>query len=475
MTDNVNGPQVPEWVKDAIFYQIFPDRFANGDPNNDPENVAPWGSEPTHYNHMGGDLQGIIDRLDYLLDLGINAIYLNPIFWASSNHKYDPYDYRRIDPRFGTLATFTRLLEMAHRNGVKIVLDGVFNHCGRGFFPFFDVMENRQYSAYSNWFYVKEYPLDAYNNHKYQAWQDSRKMPKINILYPPARKYLLDVARYWTEQGIDGWRLDAAADIEDHGFWKELRYVVRSVNPEAYLLGEIWRDGASWLQGDEFDGTMNFRLRELILDFFVRHTKRAQDFAYRLDSLLASCPWSANMVMYNLLGCHDTPRFLTEAGGDVGKVKLAAFFQFVYPGTPAIYYGDEIGLMGGEDPDNRRAMLWDEAKWNKDLRRFFQNLVRVRKEVRPLRRGDWQCIFADEAANTCAFARRVPTDRSEVAIVLINNGSNEATMVISPQRGSLPHATRYLEKLSHQYVHCASNGSIIYKLRAQQGAVLIPA
>ncbi|HEY5271183.1 MAG TPA: alpha-amylase family glycosyl hydrolase, partial [Anaerolineales bacterium] len=216
----------PYWVQDAIFYQIFPDRFANGDPTNDPPNLQKWGSTPTVWGFQGGDLRGIIQHFDYLLDLGITAIYLNPIFAATSTHRYNTSDYYQIDPKLGTLADFRALLDTAHRNDVRLVLDGVFNHVGRGFFAFVDVLENGENSPYKGWFHIKDFPLDAYDGgqpENYLGWWNHKDLPKLNTSNKQVRKYIFDVARYWIEQGIDGWRLDVPNEIDDDGFWAEFR------------------------------------------------------------------------------------------------------------------------------------------------------------------------------------------------------------------------------------------------------------
>ena len=278
----------PEWARHAVFYQIFPDRFANGDPANDPENTQPWGTPPSTHNFMGGDLQGIVDRLDYLAELGIGALYLNPIFQATSNHKYNTFDYLRIDPHFGDLATFHRLIAAAHGRGIRVVLDGVFNHCGRGFYAFHDVMENGGNSPYLRWFQIDRFPINPYDGERpanYRTWWDFRSLPKFNTGHPPVRRYLLDVARYWIEQGADGWRLDVPNEIADHDFWREFRAVVKAANPEAYIVGEIWNDATPWLDGTQFDAVMNYLFRDLCRDFFARDTLRADAFGAGVDHL----------------------------------------------------------------------------------------------------------------------------------------------------------------------------------------------
>ncbi|HEB65204.1 MAG TPA: alpha-amylase, partial [Chloroflexi bacterium] len=233
----------PAWIQDAVFYQIFPDRFANGEPANDPPNVEPWGAPPTLWGFQGGDLRGVMQRFEYLLDLGVTALYFNPIFLSSSNHRYNTYDYFRIDPKLGTLEDFHALLNLAHRHGVRVLLDGVFNHCGRGFFAFADVLENGEHSPYRGWFHIHRFPVDAFSPGKaqdYEAWWGFKSLPKFNTATQAVREYIFSVARYWLEQGIDGWRLDVPNGIDDDAFWAEFRRIVKRVNPRAALIGEIW-------------------------------------------------------------------------------------------------------------------------------------------------------------------------------------------------------------------------------------------
>lgn len=398
---------VPEWVQDAIFYQIFPDRFANGDRSNDPPNVQPWGAKPTIWGFQGGDLQGIIQKFDYLLDLGINAIYLNPIFQATSNHRYNTTDYYRIDPKLGTMDDFRALLDLAHRNGVRIILDGVFNHCGRGFFAFNDVLENQEHSPYLKWFYIRHFPVDAYSwgdARDYLGWWEMKNLPKFNIHYPPVRRYILDVARYWIEQGIDGWRLDVPNEIDDDSFWAEFRQVVKSVNPEAYLLGEIWTADPRWVGEGHFDGLMNYPVRDALLRLLYAGTLDMPHFAEKVQGLLELYPRQNAYAMYVPLGSHDTERLLTKVGGDRAKAKMAFLFQFVYPGAPAIYYGDEIGLTGGKDPACRGAFPWNPRKWDHQLRNWVKALIALRKRSAALRRGDFLtlCVDVDLACYACA-------------------------------------------------------------------------
>ncbi|HEX7973700.1 MAG TPA: glycoside hydrolase family 13 protein [Anaerolineales bacterium] len=409
----------PYWVQDAIFYQIFPDRFANGDPSNDPPNVQPWGSPPSIWGYQGGDLRGIIEHFDYLLDLGVSAIYLNPIFQSSSTHRYNTTDYFRIDPMLGTLNDFRAILDVAHRNSVRVILDGVFNHTGRGFFAFNDILENQEYSPYRDWFTVQRFPPDAYspgNSDTYLAWWGHKSLPKFNTQNPVVRRYIYSVARYWIEQGADGWRLDVPNEIDDDDFWAEFRQVVKSVNPDAYLLGEIWNVDPRWVGNSHFDGLMDYPLRDALLRWLYAGTYTASEFAARLEDLLHVYPRDNVFAMYLPLGSHDTERLLTKLEGDLNKVKLAFLTQFSLPGAPAIYYGDEIGLTGGKDPECRGAFTWDPKQWNNELRSWVKSLVSARKRFACLRRGDYRQVLVDNHRNCYAFARTLGDEQILVAL-----------------------------------------------------------
>jgi len=413
---------VPEWVKDAIFYQIFPDRFANGDSSNDPPNVQHWGAKPTTWGFQGGDFQGIIQHFDYLLDLGINALYLNPIFQASSNHRYNTYDYLKLDPKLGDLQTFHKLLDLAHQHHIHIVIDGVFNHCGRGFFAFQDILENQDHSPYLNWFHIKNFPVDAYSRgdaRDYLAWWNIKSLPKFNTDNPAVRRYLLDVARYWIELGVDGWRLDVPNEIDDDEFWAEFRSVVKSANPEAYILGEIWTVDLRWVGEDHFDGLMNYPVRDAVLRLLQTGTLDIPHFKSKLDSLIQLYPSQNLHAMYVPLGSHDTERLLTKVDGDLSKARLAYLFQFAFPGAPAIYYGDEVGLTGGKDPECRSAFPWDKRKWNTALRSWLKTLITLRKEYAALRRGILRWICSDPVSGCLAFVRQEDKDS---LLVVMNPG-----------------------------------------------------
>ena len=419
----------PYWVQDAIFYHIFPDRFANGDTSNDPPNLQKWGSPPSISGFQGGDLRGILQHLDYLLDLGVNALYLNPIFMASTNHRYNTSDYFQIDPRLGTLSDFHALVDSIHNNDMRIVLDGVFNHCGRGFFAFTDVLENNERSAYKDWFYIKQFPLDAYNGDgeatNYLGWWNHKSLPKLNTGNPKVREYIFRVARYWIEQGADGWRLDVPNEIDDDGFWEEFRAVVKSANRDAYLAGEIWDVNPRWANNSHFDGLLNYPVRDA-LAAFLQGRENALQFGERIENLIRSYPRENLYSMYVPLDSHDTERFLTLLGSDKKKLKLAYLFQMAFPGAPAIYYGDEIGIEGGKDPDSRRAFPWRESNWDQDLRQWVRQLISLRKKNPALRRGEYVRLLAEDGIY--AFGR---TLGDQNILVALNASEKEHRTVVS--------------------------------------------
>lgn len=301
-----------------------------------------------------------------------------------------------------------------------MILDGVFNHSSRGFFAFYDILENQQNSAYKDWFHIKNFPIDAYspgNANSYLAWWGYKSLPKFNIDNSEVRSYLLDIARYWIEQGADGWRLDVPNEIDDDEFWSEFRYTVKSINRDAYLVGEIWTADPRWVGDDHFDGLMNYPVRDAILDWLSGDGLTASGFADRIENLLKLYARENAYAMYVPLGSHDTERLRTCLGENSAKEKLAFTIQFAYPGAPAIYYGDEIGLTGGKDPECRAAFPWNRDVWISDLRTWLQNLISIRKQKAVLRRGNFQRIFIDDHRRCYAFAR---TLGDESILVVLN-------------------------------------------------------
>ncbi len=425
----------PEWVKDAVFYQIFPDRFARSERLTKPANLEGWDVPPTRRGFKGGDFQGMLEHLDYLEDLGITAIYFNPIFQSPANHRYHTHDYFHVDMILGGAQAFRAFLDAAHARGIRVILDAVFNHTGRGFFAFDHILENGPQSPYLDWYTVKEFPLRAFDSRRkpnYECWWNKRELPKLNTDNPRVRAYLYEVAEYWLNQGIDGWRLDVPQEITTPGFWEEFRKRVKAINPEAYIVGEIWRDAVPWLQGNHFDAVMNYGFNRACTGFFggealdrkfrpggfkLRRLD-ARRFGREIDRLLNLYDWEVTLVQYNLLSSHDEPRFLTVVGNDKRRLRLATLFQMTFPGAPSIYYGDEIGMTGGPDPDCRRAFPWSETLWDHDLREDFKRFIALRRAHPALRRGDFITLYAK--GQSYGYARR---DERETFVVLLNAGT----------------------------------------------------
>lgn len=432
----------PTWVKNAVFYQIFPDRFAWSNQVIKPGNFENWDSLPTADGFKGGDLMGVYEKLDYLEDLGITAIYFNPIFKSASNHRYHTYDYYQVDPLLGRDKAFFTLLEEAHKRDIRIVLDGVFNHASRGFFPFNHVMELGKNSPYYDWFNIRCLPLNAYSNKaNYDCWWNLPALPKLNVKNPQVRDYIMGVARYWIEKGIDGWRLDVPFEIDDDEFWEEFRNVVKTANPEAYIVGEIPNEAQRWLNsGKMFDAVMNYQLTHAILAFFggnmtdsklaegmmglhAPQATNANQFAARTTQLLDLYPKEFSYAQMNLLDSHDMPRFLNLVQGDVRRLKLAYLFLMTYPGAPTIYYGDEIGLTGERDPLNRKTFPWDKTKWNQDLHDFVRELITIRHSMPVLRTGSYEPVFTE--GQVIAYLRR---EYEEKVLVVINADDRSQTV-----------------------------------------------
>lgn len=452
---------VPDWVADSVFYQIFPDRFANGNSQTNPPNVQPWGTEPTNIGFQGGDFRGIIQHMDYLLDLGINAIYLNPIFQSTSNHRYNTYDYYKIDPKLGDITEFKEFLDLAHRNNIRVIIDGVFNHCGRGFFAFNDILENENHSAYKDWFHINSYPLDAYSPgeaENYTAWWKFKSLPKFNTDNPDVRKFIYGVAKYWIDLGVDGWRLDVPNEINDDLFWQEFRHVVKSANNEAYLLGEIWTIAPRWVDEQHFDGLMNYPLRDAILQILQSNSTESIHFNRQIDSLLSAYPIQNLNSMYNMLGSHDTERLFTQLACDTKKAKLAVLIQFTFPGSPGIYYGDEIGLQGGRDPDCRKAFPWDQSSWNFELFYWSKTLISLRNRFGAIRRGSFESVFADDHNRKYVFLRKLG---NEQVIAVINSSHNSQQFEIPVTTFGWTESRQVLDLFTNDKINIIDNKLVI--------------
>lgn len=424
--NNIDVFRAPSWVKNTVWYQIFPERFGNGDPSIDPEGALPWGSAPpAKDNFFGGDLEGVIQNIDYLAKLGITGIYFTPIFKAYSNHKYDTIDYMEIDPQFGDKETLKRLIQVCHEHGIKVMLDAVFNHSGFYFPQFQDVLEKGEESRYKDWFHTREFPLVTEPRPNYDTFAFEKAMPKLNTENPKVIEYLLEVGRYWVREfDIDGWRLDVANEV-DHSFWRKFRSEVKAIKPELYILGEIWHDSMPWLQGDQFDSVMNYPFTTNILNLFARNKITVKEFIENMTTVNHMYPKNINEVAFNLVGSHDTPRILTECGGDINKVKQIFTVLLSYIGTPCIYYGDEIGMSGEQDPGCRECMKWNEDDQNKDMFSHVQKLIQLRKEY-PLIANEGELHFIPSDYHESCFAY-TKSNGTTTILVVVNMSSEEAS------------------------------------------------
>jgi cyclomaltodextrinase/neopullulanase len=439
--------ETPDWVKHAVFYQIFPDRFArsHNPPTKLPRvaNWEPWDALPTAQGYKGGDLWGVLEQLDYLQELGITAIYFTPVFQSACNHRYHTHDYYQVDPILGGNAALRSLLDSCHQRSMKVVLDGVFNHCSRGFFFFNDILENGPYSPWIDWFRIEGWPLAPYRGDlpaNYISWWDNRALPVFNHDNTEVQDYLLDIAEYWLNFGIDGWRLDVPNEITTPGFWQAFRQRVKAVNPDAYIVGEIWGDALEWLDGSQFDGVMNylftgptiaFTAGDRVIRKYVEGRSyhpypslSATAYADKIQALLERYPWEVHLSQLNLLASHDTARLLTIAGDDVASVELATLLLLTFPGAPSIYYGDEVGLPGGIDPDSRRSFP-ARSTWNHTLMDYHQSLIALRHAHPVLRIGAYHSLYAQ--GDVYVFARVLETT---AAIVAVNVGTDPVQITI---------------------------------------------
>jgi len=468
-------PAPPAWVRDAVFYQVFPDRFARSSRLVQPGPLEAWDAPPTAHGFKGGDLLGIVGHLDELADLGVTALYLTPVFSSASNHRYHTFDYLAVDPILGGTAALRELVDAVHARGMRIVLDGVFNHVGRGFWPFHHVLENGLASPYVDWFHldrerlVSGRGLNAYPDRAapspgggagegsrggpslerlgYRAWWDIPALPKLNTDHPDVREHLWSVAEHWLRFGVDGWRLDVPTEIDDEAFWQEFRRRCRAVNPDAYLVGEIWDVAPNWVRGDRFDALMNYPLLEAILGFvggpsldtalvashheLSLHVRpsAAAGFAAALTAQAAAYERATVAAQLNLLGSHDMPRLRTLVSGDLAAVRLAVLLQMTLPGAPCVYYGDEIGMEGGNDPDCRRAFPAGEAGRDEALRATFRDLIALRR-AHPALRADRVRVAASLGACVALVrgGRDDPSAGGETLLVVVNAGADPVSI-----------------------------------------------
>ena len=464
---------IPDWVYGGVMYQIFPDRFSNSDDSLNPEGTVEWGLPPTRLDFQGGDLYGVINNLGHIESLGVNIIYLNPIFLSSSTHKYDAWDHFKVDPVLGGDAALKKLIDECHNRNIKVVLDCSLNHVHPRHFAFQDIVENGEKSKYKDWFTVFDYPVrfihrphlysntykvgwdgneEEYKRYldktfketkvpveireddgpivepSFKAWWGVPDMPKVNFENKGARKWALDVTKYWIENfDIDGWRMDVAKEL-DFSFWKDFRDIAQNSKKDVLLISEIFGDTSQWLQGDRFDGTMNYSFRETMTDFFATKRINTKEFSDSLAYLYSMYSFEALSSCQNLLSSHDVKRFLNRCGNNEEGVLGAVFLQATFPGIAGIYYGDEIGLAGADDPFNRAAFPWENKKlWNTKILQYTQELMNIKNSNSIFKYGRFELVQHDE---DIVVFRRILKDESLLCIVN-RDKSNKDINVIS--------------------------------------------
>ncbi|MDE5932949.1 MAG: glycoside hydrolase family 13 protein [Lachnospiraceae bacterium] len=398
---------VPAWAKDAVIYNIFPDSFATGKGYLSGEATEKEFAKETVKGKLGGTIQGIAENVAYLKELGFTAIYINPVFAAGEYHKYDLLDYYHIDPCFGTNEEFRDMVRIYHENDMKVIIDGVFNHCGWKFFAFDDVVKNGENSRYKDWFYRLEFPVIRPDNGEdypgYECFGYERMMPKLNTQNPEVIAYFCDVCQYWLkEYEIDGWRLDVASEIND-AFWESFRLAAKEVNPDAILIGEVWETARHWLDGKKFDSTMNYDFRKHCRRFFAERSIDAYAFDSRVTNMRMRYREQTVYAQLNLLDSHDVSRFLSLCGEDEKRYKLAVLFQMTFPGIPSVFYGDEKGICGIREEEYRAPMRWNTGDEN--LFTFYKKAIALRREHAALRQGAYRTVQAEKGNGLYIYAR----------------------------------------------------------------------
>lgn len=474
----------PVWVRDTVFYQIFPDRFADGEPESNVQDAEfeyhGLQSKAKHWDEpqsqwpqamvefYGGDLPGVKEHLDYLADLGVNAVYFNPVFTAYSNHRYDVVDYENVDPHLGGNDALVSLRHAMAEREMRFILDIVPNHCGMRH-PWFQAALADPYAPSAEYFTFHRHPDE------YESWLGVRSLPKLNYRSGSLRDIIYSgpnsIFRRWLKApySIDGWRVDVANMLARHGrdqleaeVWTGIRQAVKAENPQAYLVGENFFDGSSQLQGDRLDATMNYAGFTNPLLYWLDHFQVNQHaepkhielkIAWPTEALSASwqasrasIPWVIARQQFNLLGSHDTARILHVVGGDAARNRLAAAFLLTYVGVPCIYYGDEIGMTAEDSLGARDPMIWDPTRWDRDLRSFHQTLIRLRRTSPALIEGGFQILLEEE--NTLAFLR--DTDIEQI-LVIGNRGPDErSAQDLFVRDGGIPDGIRFREIFTGQ-------------------------
>ncbi|RHD92746.1 alpha-glycosidase [Agathobacter rectalis] len=422
--------EVPQWAANKVVYQIFPSRFAA----TQPVDKKLWYKAPiTPMDDLHGNLRGIIEHLDYIKDLGIDVVYLTPIFKSNSCHKYDTIDYYQVDPSFGTTEDLKELVQKSHERGMKVVLDAVYNHTGREFFAFQDILEKGEKSKYLDWYFIDELPprgeWGEIPNFKCFGYYGG--MPKLNLKNPEVEKYITDVACYWIKEcDIDGWRLDVGDEIS-HFFWKNFRKAIKAVKKDMLIIGEIWHYAGDFLEGDEWDTVMNYPFYLNLIDLLADEKINVSQFVQNLGYLKGRLNKKCYPLMWNLIDSHDTARFLHLCHDNKKKQHLAAAFQLLLPGMPMVYYGDEYAMPGANDPDCRRGMYWDEEYQDKEMYNWYKKLMQIRKAH--------ACIVEDEMIETI-------TNDDDDTIVMIRKKGEETIAMLFNCGSSVKEFNEYAEK-----------------------------
>lgn len=413
--------EVPQWAANKVVYQIFPSRFAT----TQPVDKKLWYKAPiTPMDDLHGNLRGIIEHLDYIKDLGIDVVYLTPIFKSNSCHKYDTIDYYQVDPSFGTTEDLKELVQKSHERGMKVVLDAVYNHTGREFFAFQDILEKGEKSKYLDWYFIDELPprgeWGEIPNFKCFGYYGG--MPKLNLKNPEVEKYITDVACYWIKEcDIDGWRLDVGDEIS-HFFWKNFRKAIKAVKKDMLIIGEIWHYAGDFLEGDEWDTVMNYPFYLNLIDLLADEKINVSQFVQNLGYLKGRLNKKCYPLMWNLIDSHDTARFLHLCHDNKKKQHLAAAFQLLMPGMPMVYYGDEYAMPGANDPDCRRGMYWDEEYQDKEMYNWYKKLMQVRKTHACIVEGEMIETIANDDEDTIVMIRK----NGEETIAMLFNCGNSA-------------------------------------------------
>lgn len=427
--------EVP-WMKDAVFYEIFVERFLRGKEKKEDSYInLPWGEKPSPKSFAGGDIPGITKKLDYIKGLQADVLYLTPVFQSVSNHKYDISDYHVIDEQFGTNADFDRLVKEAHKRGMRIVLDAVFNHCSENLPQFQDVKKKGRRSPYFDWFMILgDAPCKEPLNYEVFAFCDY--MPKFNTSNPQVQEFLINIAVSWIRKyDIDGWRLDVSDEVS-HDFWRLFRKKVKEVKPDCVIIGENWHDANTFLQGDQYDGIMNYAFTKACLDYYALGNFGAKEFAWKLNALLMRNTGQVNRMMLNLLDSHDTDRFYTSVGKNKDKVLSALAVMCMFVGVPCIYYGTEILLEGGYDPDNRGCFDWNEEHWDRDFMNYVKELLGMRKES-CVAAGEIRITVQDELLCIKRF------DKEQEITLWANESGKEVSVQVN---GEMVMANRYQDR-----------------------------